>query len=256
MSDSEKILAVDIGSTHTHCGIVDCRGLTVEERYDLPSASFSLELPQLLGGHEKLPVVMAGGRQGRAQEATAALRKAGFGDIVQLLFHDRLPLRLAYDKPEQLGADRIADALYAIRLHPGKDCIIIGSGTAITVNLVTAGAVFAGGAIVAGIPAQLAGLNVATGVLPDVSIAESGVTDLGTSTEGCIRGGTVYGTAGALNHIVERYRQRCDADPIILATGGAWKITEAFVNFPFTHVPDMTILGCALYRCSSNFFIA
>ncbi|MBN2189289.1 MAG: type III pantothenate kinase [Chitinispirillaceae bacterium] len=252
MTDPQKILAIDIGSTNTHCGVVTLPDLTVEERRDLPSGALTTGLVPLYSGYEKLPVVIAGGRQGCARETTTALRQAGFEEITPLLFHQQLPLRVAYDKPEQLGADRIADALYAINRFPGRECIVIDSGTAITIDLIGARAVFTGGAIVAGIPAQLAGLRAATGVLPAVSIPESVAADLGTSTEGCIRAGTVYGTAGALNLIVEKYRQRCDAEPVILATGGGWKITEALVNFSFTHVPDMTLAGCALYRCASS----
>jgi pantothenate kinase type III len=252
MSDHHTVLSIDIGNTNTHIGLVDTGKLSCVARYDLPSAAIAGPLPSILDTIRKnatgVPVVIGGGRQGRAQEIEVLVRRYGFSDISFLHYHERLPLKVSYDRPKTLGADRIADALYTVRVFPNKNTIIIGSGTAITINLITASAEFAGGAIMAGIPAQLFSLNASTDALPLLEIPTSEIPLLGRSTTAGIYAGTIHGIAGALNHLVSRYRSLAGGDCTVLATGGGWKVTEKLVEFDYTAVPDMTIIGTALYR--------
>ena len=48
-------------------------------------------------------------------------------------------LSIAYRNPAEVGADRIANAIAASRLYPGKDCIVADFGTATTFDVLTAG---------------------------------------------------------------------------------------------------------------------
>ena len=59
--------------------------------------------------------------------------RAVCGKVVVVDAFTPMPLKVDYDTPGTLGADRIAAALGAAELFPGKDCLIFDFGTAITV---------------------------------------------------------------------------------------------------------------------------
>lgn len=249
------VIAVDIGCTRAHVGLVDVSRRRCLFRRDFPSTKISSSLPDILDGTNaiarnfcRVPVIIAGGRGIRASEVEKAFRSRGAASVSHVKYHKALPLPVRYAKPATLGADRIADALYAATVYPGRNVIIIDSGTAITVDLVTKCGGFSGGAILAGVDAQLRMLHSSTGILPFVSVSSRTTKLPGSSTESCMRAGTVYGIAGAMNLLVRRYQKSVDGKCIVLATGGAWHVTERLVDFEFVAVPDMTIIGTALYR--------
>ena len=242
------IYAVDIGSSRVHAGIVDTGRRACIGRHDFPVAEMSRRLPALIdNARYVVPAVIAGGSAGHAQKAGTILRRKKIFPVIPLQWHSRLPIRFRYKKPSSLGADRIADALYAARIFPGRNVIIIDSGTAITVDAVNGRAEFLGGAIIAGIGTQLGGLHAAAGTLPAVRLQEGTIAPLGCSTIDCLRAGAAYGTAGALNLVVKKYRRFLGRNCIVCATGGAWHFTKKLVDFDFIEVPDMTLIGMALY---------
>ena len=104
-----------------------------------------------------------------------------------------------------------------------------------------------GGAILAGIETQIRGLHAATNTLPAVAMPGKKIPLPGTSTEECMQAGAAHGTAGALNHLVRKYRSLLGGKCIVLATGGGWHVTSKLVDFKFIEVPDMTLIGTALY---------
>jgi type III pantothenate kinase len=247
----DTVIAVEIGNTNTHVGCVNNAALTCSRRKDFASAKL-LSDPALIAesiseDERHVPWVIAGGRKGLANDIERAIRNKGIERIAHLYYNDRLPLTFRYDDPRSLGADRIANAVYAHSRYPGHTIIAISSGTAVTIDLIASSAEFLGGAILAGIPAQLCGLHVAAPALPLLPVPEPHVPLPATSTESCIQTGIVHGIAGAINHIVARYRSSISEEPTIIATGGGWKITEPHIDFRFSFEPDMTIIGTGLF---------
>lgn len=159
-------------------------------------------------------------------------------------YNAELPVKINYSNPYALGTDRIANAMYANRMYTDMNSILISAGTAITVDLMI-GNQFEGGAILPGLQMQLKSLHNSTDALPEIDL--KGDCKLpGSSTEQCIRSGILYGTAGALNHIVSQYKKQLKSSPIILATGGAWPLLQKFTDFDPLFIPDMTLLGVSL----------
>jgi type III pantothenate kinase len=250
---ADRVLAVDIGSTNVHCGLVDIGKHSCIFRSDFPLSEMSRRLPKTLGKVKtKVPAVIAGGRKGYAQKAGKILITCGVTSIATIRRVSGLPLRFRYDRPKTLGADRIADALYAVAVYPKRSVIIIDSGTAITVDIVNRAAEFRGGVIFAGIRTQLRGLHASTGTLPMVELTNTRIPLPGNSTVECLRTGAAHGTAGALNHLVREYRRFLRGECIVLATGGAWHLTRKLVEFDFIEVPDMTLIGMGLYSSYLN----
>ena len=95
--------------------------------------------------------------------------RAVCGKVVVVDAFTPMPLKVDYDTPGTLGADRIAAALGAAELFPGEDCLIFDFGTAITVDLVTSDGIFIGGNISPGLSLRLSALHEHTGRLPLVS---------------------------------------------------------------------------------------
>jgi type III pantothenate kinase len=248
---SATVAAIDIGNTNTHLGVVDTSAMRCLHRFDFPSTAVSADPSFIVSAANDsvrgIPWVIAGGRNGLAFSLEQTLHALGIATIVQVHHHTRLPVRFHYDNPSSLGADRIAHALFVHRRYPGRTVIVISSGTAITIDVIKESGEFMGGVIMAGIPAQLLGLHAAAPALPLPGIPELPVTLPARSTAACMHAGIVHGTAGALNHIVGRYRAELAGEPIILASGGGWKYTEHLLDFKYSFEPDLTIVGAALY---------
>jgi type III pantothenate kinase len=246
---TDLVVAVDIGSSRVHAGIVDIRKTRCLCRADFLPSETTRRLPHLLGrGRQSgVPAVISGGRNRLTQKIRKTLAACGVRPVSEIGPAASLPVRFRYDRPAKLGADRIADTLYAAAAYPKRNAIIIDSGTAITVDAVTGGAEFTGGVILAGIGTQLCGLHASTATLPLTTIPAAPIPFPGGSTEQCLRAGAVHGTAGALNHLVRSYRRILGGKCVVLATGGAWHVTKNLVDFNFIEIPDMTLIGTALY---------
>jgi pantothenate kinase type III len=253
ISNDTTVIAVEIGNTNTHIGSVDTATLACSGRKDVATAMFmanpALIAEQISDDNRNLPWVIAGGRSRLANDLERMVRNHGVGTIAHLRFSNKFPLTFRYDDPESLGADRIANAVFACCRYPKRTVITISSGTAITIDLISSSAEFCGGIIMAGIPAQISGLHVAAPTLPLLTVPQPHVPLPALSTEGCMRAGIVHGTAGAINHIVGRYGSSLSEEPLIIATGNGWKITEPEIDFRYTFEADMTVIGTGLsYR--------
>lgn len=127
-----------------------------------------------------------------------------------------MPLRLDYDTPETLGADRIAAALGAHVLFPGKDCMIFDFGTALTVDFISGEGIFRGGNISPGLSMRFRAINQYTSRLPLVSPSFPQRQE-GRSTVEAINNGVVLG----IMFEVERYINANPGSTVIFTGGDA-----------------------------------
>jgi type III pantothenate kinase len=102
-----------------------------------------------------------------------------------------------------------------------------------------------GGSILPGLDMQFKALHEFTDALPLVKYSEP-VLIPGKSTEECIKAGVIHGTCGALSNIVNQYGSTLD-NVLILASGGSWKTISSFMDFRHIYLPDMTLIGTALF---------
>ena len=122
----------------------------------------------------------------------AAFLEANIPCFLLLSSQTPLPIRNSYKTPRTLGLDRIAAAVGAWSLQPGRNLLIIDMGTAITYDLVREDGVYLGGNIAPGIHMRLKALNQFTDQLPLVE-PESGFLLIGNDTQTAIRGGVMQG---------------------------------------------------------------
>ena len=117
ISRDTSVFAVEIGNTNTHTGSVDITALTCSGRKDMATAML-LAKPDLIAEHisddnRNVPWVIAGGRNGLASSLERVIQKHDISPITHLRLSNKLPLTFKYDNSGSLGADRIANAIYA-----------------------------------------------------------------------------------------------------------------------------------------------
>lgn len=127
-------------------------------------------------------------------------------------------LRILYDSPSDLGADRIVDAAAAV-IKYGAPCIVVDFGTATTFNAVNEASVYLGGAIAPGIMISAEALFSRAAKLPRVEIKKPEKV-IATSTIGAMQSGLYYGYVGLVDHVLAQMIAEMGSKPRVIATGG------------------------------------
>lgn len=127
-------------------------------------------------------------------------------------------LKILYDSPSELGADRIVDAVAAVTKY-GAPCIVVDFGTATTFNAVNAAREYLGGAIAPGIKIAAEALFSRAAKLPRVEIRRPDKV-IGSSTVAAMQSGLYHGYAGLVDGVLEQMIAEMGSKPRVIATGG------------------------------------
>jgi len=127
-------------------------------------------------------------------------------------------MRILYDNPQEVGADRVVNAVAAYDKYGGP-CIVVDFGTAITFDAVSARGEYLGGVIAPGIGISSEALFHRAARLSPVDIREPGKV-IGTNTTASIQSGLYYGFIGLVDGILERMLETLGPDTKVVATGG------------------------------------
>ncbi|NNG00495.1 MAG: type III pantothenate kinase [Desulfobacteraceae bacterium] len=128
-------------------------------------------------------------------------------------------MKILIDNPEEVGADRIVNAVGAYQKYK-KSLIVIDFGTATTFDTIAGDGSYLGGVISPGIMIASEALFHHASKLPRVEIFEPPDRVIGKNTQDCIKSGIIYGYAGLVDGIVERMKAEMDPVPAVIATGG------------------------------------
>lgn len=130
-----------------------------------------------------------------------------------------IPLETLAARPERVGTDRLLCALGA-RETAGAPCVVVGVGTAITVDLVDGEGRFAGGAIAPGPSLAARALAEGTACLPEVELRKTRRSVAG-ETEEAMRSGIYWLCWGGLDRLVGEVRAESqDWEAAVVVTGG------------------------------------
>jgi type III pantothenate kinase len=158
-----------------------------------------------------------------------------------------LPIDVRVERPAEVGADRLVNALAAARFHC-TPAIVVDIGTATTVDAVGSDGAFLGGAITAGPQLSLDALAARTAKLPRVELAEL-PRAIGRDTAEALLAGAVYGHAGAVKELIARVRAELTEltegrSPRLILTGGGSRLPWA-AGLPGVDAvdPDLTMRG-------------
>lgn len=152
---------------------------------------------------------------------------------------------LSFDipRPEEVGHDRIASVVGARRLY-GEPAIVVDFGTATTLSIVKDNT-FIGGMIMPGLETMAKALNAYTSRLPlvDLLTADKEVPIPGKDTRENIISGIIYGTAGAVERMIEEVESVKGSGFKTVLTGGFSVIMAQFIKRDFFLDPDLTLKG-------------
>ena len=134
-----------------------------------------------------------------------------------------LGVRAEVPRPEEVGADRLVNALAAAAVY-SRPLIVVDFGTATTFDVVNAAGNYCGGVIAPGINLSLEALDRAAAKLPRVEIVQPAEV-IGTSTVACMQSGIFWGYIGLIEGLVTRIRSEfLAAHPAtsmpVIGTGG------------------------------------
>lgn len=155
-------------------------------------------------------------------------------------------LKIKYRNPLEVGADRIATAIAATHLHPGKNIIVIDFGTATTFCTINKNKEYLGGVITAGLKISMEALEERTSKLPSVEIVRPEAA-LGRSTVESIQSGLYFGTIGLVKELTQQITKEAfqGEKPIILGTGGFSRLFDGAGVFEEDR-PDLVLQGLYL----------
>jgi type III pantothenate kinase len=163
-----------------------------------------------------------------------------------------VPLPVRVDRPGDVGADRLVNALAATRLY-GTPAIVADFGTATTFDCVAPDGAYVGGAIAPGLELGLEALAARTAKLPRVELRAPDRA-IGRDTVGAIQSGTVLGYQALAGGLLERLRaelaEASGLSPEVvhtIATGGLSRAPWVRgVRGIETVDPDLTLKGLAI----------
>jgi type III pantothenate kinase len=127
-------------------------------------------------------------------------------------------VRVKYDDPKQVGADRVVDAAAVQKLYGGPACVV-DLGTATTFDAISANGDYLGGAIAPGISIAAEALFQRTAKLPKVDLQRPPAA-IGRNTVHSIQSGLLFGYVGMVEGMVARFRAELGPDMKVIATGG------------------------------------
>jgi len=130
----------------------------------------------------------------------------------------RTGVRVRYDDPKAVGADRIVDAAAAFRMYGGP-LIIIDFGTGTTFDAISAEGDYLGGAIAPGIGIAAEALFSRAAKLTRVEISRP-PTAIGRNTTHSIQSGLLFGYVGLVEGMVARFRSELEGQTKVVGTGG------------------------------------
>jgi len=168
---------------------------------------------------------------------------------LQRVERNRLPIRTTVHAPERVGIDRLLNAIAANHSRStDRGVIIVDSGTATTIDVISRSGEFEGGAILPGLALSARALHEYTALLPLVNFdAHSGPCQpVGRDTRTAIQSGLIWGQVGAIRELTSRYRQSLQDPPDIILTGGAAELLH--LQFPeFALRRHLALEGLAIY---------
>lgn len=131
-------------------------------------------------------------------------------------------LTILYDKPAEVGADRVVNSIAAINKYGGP-CIIIDFGTATTFDAVNSRDQYVGGVICPGIVISSDALFDMAAKLPRVDLVRPKRV-IGMNTVESMQSGLYFGYLEQVKGIVVRMRKELEGDAKVIVTGGLARV--------------------------------
>jgi len=251
------ILAIDIGNTHTVLGVFEGSKLL----FDWRVTSSTQQTEDEVGTYVRLFLSNAGidpklvngiGISSVVPDLTdmfAAMAQKYFrAEPVIVSSGLDLGIKIHYDDPKAVGADRLCNAVAGFAKYGGP-LIVIDFGTATTYDVIAKNGDYLGGVIAPSIETSATDLRRRAAKLPRVELHLPAVT-IGTDTTSSMQAGILYGAIDAMEGMVRRLQEditkREGRQAQLIATGGFSKFISAQTTLPLKWEPSLVLEGVRL----------
>jgi type III pantothenate kinase len=153
-------------------------------------------------------------------------------------------IEVLIDHPEEVGADRIINALAAHSIY-SEPLIVVDFGTATTFDCISAEGAYLGGAIAPGIEISRQALFDKAARLANIPL-ERPEHIIGKNTTESVQSGILWGFGGQVDGIVSRMATEMGGNVKVIATGGLAQIIAAYSDTIDQVNPLLTLEGLRL----------
>jgi type III pantothenate kinase len=150
-------------------------------------------------------------------------------------------IKIRYEDPKAVGADRVCDAVAVMKLYGGPACVV-DFGTATTFNAVTKDGEYLGGAITAGINLAAEALYTRAAKLPRIDL-QVPPSVIGRNTVHAMQSGLLFGYVSMVEGMVARFRSELGSDMKVVATGGLAEVVAKETKVIDVIAPWLTLEG-------------
>lgn len=240
-------LIVDVGNTRAHLALF--RGADVVARTAVAHgdpAAIDAAVAGFFAGHPA--PARAAAVEVNPDGLTRVLERirAAVPTPVRVLGRDlACPILLDVDRPEEVGPDRMANAVWGARTFPGQAVCVVDLGTAITFDVVSPAGAFVGGLIAPGLRLGARALADGTARLPAIDL-DIPPPVIGRTTETCIAAGLIWGAVGLIESLTPRLARSLGQTPRVVLTGGDAERVAPRCADAVDVVPDLTLQGVRL----------
>ena len=247
------VLAIDIGNTHIVVGCIEGEKIIFRERMSTNPNATRLEYASMiktafdmyLVDYKKIEgAIISSVVPAVTKNVKQAIEK--FAKIKTMVVEPGIKtgISIKIDNPAQLGSDLLVSAVAGVAEYK-TPMIIIDMGTATTVSVISKEKEYIGGAILPGVGISHDALVNRTSKLQSIALDEPKKV-IGTNTVDCIQSGLMYGNAGALDGLIDRFNEQMGEKCTVVATGGLSKVVVPLCRNEIIIDEDMLLKGLML----------
>ena len=246
-------LLIDIGNTRIKWATLDESGIGVQSAVAHATLTRNQLIDQALQMDRPDRVMVgnvSGARVAALLEDALAQRWGVKATFVESTV-EACGVRNAYPEPRKLGVDRWLGMIAVHAMEERATCVV-GVGTAMTIDAVTADGTHLGGVIVPGPDLMISSLMRGTSDILSRAAEGSIATQLfADNTLGAVHQGAVNALAALVERAIDAMRLRLHVSPAVILTGGAGHRLEALVAAPCVVIPDLVLRGLAVLAAST-----
>jgi type III pantothenate kinase len=225
------LLAIDVGNTNIVLGVFDQAALVHSWRLSTQRERTVDELGLLVDGlfaHDRIDrstidAVVMSSVVPPLTRTTRAMAEQYLG-LRTLTIEPDLDtgMPILYANPAEVGADRIVNAVAAYARYgrtAARPLIVVDFGTATTLDAISSGGEYLGGAICPGVQISTDALFQRAARLPRIDVRKPSQV-IGCTTVGAMESGLFYGYVGMVEGLVRRMSDELGGQALCVATGG------------------------------------
>lgn len=152
-----------------------------------------------------------------------------------------LGIKILYDDPSAVGADRLCNAVAGYTKYGGP-IIVVDFGTATTYDVVSENGEYLGGVIAPGIETSAAELHRRAAKLPKIELHFPRDV-IGKNTVASMQSGIMYGAIDAMEGMIKRIKNIIGQHSKVIATGGLAKTIIERTNVIDFYEPSLVLDG-------------